>query len=77
MSASLFVTSVSPLNLIGKRLNTCSQKELERRGQAVLRGFKRMLRDDASIQKRWDCRKRLRLEKSLQNFGSADKSRKI
>lgn len=55
-------------------MNTASKEEPGRRFLQVL---KRILRDDASIQKRWDCRKRLRLGKSVKNFGSKDKMRKI
>lgn len=69
--------NIPSFKLVGKRMNVASKESFERHSRTLYRAMKRMLRDDADIQNRWDSRKRKRLQDNVKDFGCQDASKKI
>lgn len=62
--------------LVGKKPNANSEYN-EQRERTALRLLRRVLRDDASVQQKWDKRKQLRLKNMLSHLGRENTIKKI
>ena len=63
--------------LVGKRINTATEEEVDRRMRMLMHVVRQSFRDRVSVQTKWDQRKRARLENAVCELGSPSPARKI